>query len=237
MRFSIIAPILRFDSMLHKDTMICNHCVLLSWSQFKLPRKNKNNAAILRGLTESHMDTENFAEHCKWALCNPDCLRVLSVWLGPAKNSDARTIVMFSDGTDSQRWHYTMQLTTICSSLYFRPRTNQSKYTDSVIRGASNRRTPLSSERTQAKMAVGSDLLDDVFLSTVVVEKVVSNVVGASESPSSALGCVNCLNNVLPAAQHDWSWAVCTSSNVKSSKMGLSQQETAKAGKIAARFG
>lgn len=110
---------------------------------------------------------------------------------------------MFSDGTDSQRQHDTMQLATICSSLYFRPRTNQSKHTDRVIRGASNRRMRRSSERTQAKMAVGSDLLDDVFLNTEVVEKVVSYLVGAPESPSSALGCVNCLNKVLPAAHND----------------------------------
>lgn len=52
-------------------------------------------------------------------------------------------------------------------------------------------------------MAVGSDLLDDVFLNTEVVEKVVSNLVGASESPSSALDCVNCLNKVLPATHTD----------------------------------
>lgn len=209
-----IAPILLFDPLFHKKTMKCNDCFLLSWSQFELPWKNKNNAAILRGLTASHMDTEYFAEHCQWTLCNPDCLRVLSVWWGPAKSSAARSNVMFSDGTDSQRWHYTMQLATIYSSLYFRSPTNQSKHTDGVIRGASNRRMRLSSERTQAKMAVGSDLLDDVFLNTEVAEKVVSNVVGASESPLSALGCVNCLNKVLPAAHNDWSSAVYTRSNV-----------------------
>lgn len=61
----------------------------------------------------------------------------------------------------------------------------------------------LSSERTQAKMAVGSDLLDDVFLKTEVVEKVVCNLVGAPESPPSALAFVNCLNKVLPAAHKD----------------------------------
>lgn len=95
-----------------------------------------------------------------------------------------------------------MQLATICPCLYFRPRANPRKHTEDVTRSASNRRMRLSSERTQAKMAVGSDLLDDVFLNTEVVEKVVSNLVGASESPSSALGCVNCLNKVPAAADN-----------------------------------
>lgn len=61
----------------------------------------------------------------------------------------------------------------------------------------------LSSERTQAKMAVGSDLLDGVLLYTEVVEKVVTYLVGAPESPSSALGCVNCQNKVQQAARND----------------------------------
>lgn len=52
-------------------------------------------------------------------------------------------------------------------------------------------------------MAVGSDSLEDVFLNTEVVEKVVGDLVGASGCLSSALSCVNCLNKVVPAAQND----------------------------------
>uniref|UniRef100_I3KKE6 TATA-box binding protein associated factor 4 n=1 Tax=Oreochromis niloticus TaxID=8128 RepID=I3KKE6_ORENI len=64
-------------------------------------------------------------------------------------------------------------------------------------------------------MAAGSDLLGDVFLSTEVDEKVVSDLVGSLESELTET----------------------SSLNVQGSKMGLSQQELAKAGKIAAHSG
>lgn len=96
-----------------------------------------------------------------------------------------------------------MQLATICSSLYFPPGTNQSELTGCVTQGASNRRMRLTSERSQAKMAAGSDLLDDVFPNTEVAEKVVSNLVGAPESQLSTLGCVNSPTKVQSAAHNE----------------------------------
>lgn len=96
-----------------------------------------------------------------------------------------------------------MQLATICFSLYFPPGTNQSELTSCVTQGTSNRRMRLTSERSQAKMAAGSDLLDDVFLNTEVAEKVVSNLVGAPESQLSTLGCVNSPPKVQSAAHNE----------------------------------
>lgn len=86
-------------------------------------------------------------------------------------------------------------------------------------------------------MAAGSDLLDDVFLNTEVDEKVVSDLVGSLESELSASGRVNSTARVQSAANYVGSSAVGSNSNVQSSKMGLSQQELAKAGKIAAHSG
>lgn len=86
-------------------------------------------------------------------------------------------------------------------------------------------------------MAAGSDLLDDVFFNTEVDEKVVSDLVGSLESELSASGRVNTTTRVQSAANYVGSSAVGSNSNVQSSKMGLSQQELAKAGKIAAHSG
>ncbi|XP_056278319.1 transcription initiation factor TFIID subunit 4 isoform X2 [Pseudoliparis swirei] len=73
-------------------------------------------------------------------------------------------------------------------------------------------------------MAAGSDLLDDVFFNTEVDEKVVSDLVGSLESELTGARHVNATADVPPAANH------VGSSNDHGSKMGLSQQELAKAG-------
>lgn len=86
-------------------------------------------------------------------------------------------------------------------------------------------------------MAAGSDLLDDVFLNTEVDEKVVSDLVGSLESELSASGRVNKSARVQTTANFVGSSAVGSNSNVQGSKMGLSQQELAKAGKIAGHSG
>lgn len=92
----------------------------------------------------------------------------------------------------------------------------------------------LTNQRSWAKMAAGSDLLDDVFFSTEVDEKVVSDVVGSLESELERAGHVNTTDRVQTTANHAGNSAVDSNSNVQSSKMGLSQRELAKAGKIAA---
>ncbi|XP_070695647.1 transcription initiation factor TFIID subunit 4-like isoform X2 [Pempheris klunzingeri] len=79
-------------------------------------------------------------------------------------------------------------------------------------------------------MAAGSDLLDDVFFNTEVDEKVVSDIVGSLESELSAASRVNTTARVQSAANHVANSAVGSNSNVQGSKMGLSQQELAKAG-------
>ncbi|KAL7398354.1 hypothetical protein ABVT39_008447 [Epinephelus coioides] len=88
----------------------------------------------------------------------------------------------------------------------------------------------LTSERSWAKMAAGSDLLDDVFFNTEVDEKVVSDIVGSLESELTGAGQVNTATRVQSAANHTGNSAVGSNSNVQGSKMGLSQQELAKAG-------
>ncbi|KAI9516236.1 hypothetical protein NQZ68_019082 [Dissostichus eleginoides] len=88
----------------------------------------------------------------------------------------------------------------------------------------------LTSERDWAKMAAGSDLLDDVFFNTEVDEKVVSDVVGSLESELTGAGPTNTTTRVQFAANHLGNSAVISHSNVQCSKMGLSQQELAKAG-------
>ncbi|XP_018556623.1 transcription initiation factor TFIID subunit 4 [Lates calcarifer] len=88
----------------------------------------------------------------------------------------------------------------------------------------------LTSERSWAKMAAGSDLLDDVFFNTEVDEKVVSDLVGSLESELTGAGHVNATARVQAAANHVGNSAVGSNSNVQGSKMGLSQQELAKAG-------
>ncbi|KAM9855501.1 transcription initiation factor TFIID subunit 4-like [Aulostomus maculatus] len=88
----------------------------------------------------------------------------------------------------------------------------------------------LTNQRTQAKMAAGSDLLDDVFFNTEVDEKVVSDVVGSLESQLVRAGHVKSTTRGQPVANHAGNSAVSSISDVQSSKMGLSQQELAKAG-------
>lgn len=95
----------------------------------------------------------------------------------------------------------------------------------------------LTNERSWAKMAAGSDLLDDVFFNTEVDEKVVSDLVGSLESELTEAGRVNTTARVQSAANHTGNLAEGSNSNVQGSKIGLSQQELAKAGKIAAHFG
>lgn len=95
----------------------------------------------------------------------------------------------------------------------------------------------LTSERSWAKMAAGSDLLEDVFFNTEVDEKVVSDLVGSLESELTGTDHVNAATGVQSPANHVGNSVVCSNSNVQGSKMGLSQQELAKAGKIAAHSG
>ena len=95
----------------------------------------------------------------------------------------------------------------------------------------------LTNERSWAKMAAGSDLLDDVFFNTEVDEKVVSDIVGSLESELTGSDRVNTPARSQSAAKYAGNSAVGSNSNVQGSKMGLSQQELAKAGKIAAHSG
>ncbi|KAI4824119.1 hypothetical protein KUCAC02_012662 [Chaenocephalus aceratus] len=90
----------------------------------------------------------------------------------------------------------------------------------------------LTSERDWAKMAAGSDLLDDVFFNTEVDEKVVSDVVGSLESELTGAGPTNTTTRVQFAANHLGNSAVICHSNVQCSEMGLSQQELAKAAAV-----
>lgn len=86
-------------------------------------------------------------------------------------------------------------------------------------------------------MAAGSDLLDDVFFNTELDEKVVSDIVGSLESELSGSDRVNTAAGVQSAGNYAGKSVVGSNSNVQGSKMGLSQQELAKAGKIAAHSG
>ncbi|XP_034733062.1 transcription initiation factor TFIID subunit 4-like isoform X2 [Etheostoma cragini] len=93
----------------------------------------------------------------------------------------------------------------------------------------------LTSERSLAKMAAGSDLLDDVFFNTDVDEKVVSDLVGSLESELTGAERVNTTSRVQSVANHAANSTVGNGSNsnvqgLGGSKMGLSQQELAKAG-------
>lgn len=97
---------------------------------------------------------------------------------------------------------------------------------------APNRRMRLRGDRSWAKMAAGSDLLDDVFFNTEVDEKVVNDLVGSLESELTGERRVNAATDVQVTSNHAGNPAVGRNSNVQGSKMGLSQQELAKAGKI-----
>ncbi|XP_076023091.1 transcription initiation factor TFIID subunit 4-like [Genypterus blacodes] len=88
----------------------------------------------------------------------------------------------------------------------------------------------LRAKRSLAKMAAGSDLLDDVFFNTEVDEKVVNDLVGSLESELSGACHVNAPDMVQSAGNHAGNSAAGSNSNVQGSKMGLSQQELAKAG-------
>lgn len=138
---------------------------------------------------------------------------------------------MFSRGGAARRRLSTLRLTAIRAKLYFLRATNQSGRRGRVTEAASNRRMRLTSERSWAKMAAGSDLLDDVFFNTEVDEKVVSDLVGSLESELSGAARVNAAARVQPAANHAGPSAAGGDTNVQGSKMGLSQQELAKAGK------
>lgn len=94
----------------------------------------------------------------------------------------------------------------------------------------------LTNERSWVKMAAGSDLLDDVF-NTEVDEKVVSDLVGSLESELTGADDASATPSVQSTANHVGKSAVGSNFHVQGSKMGLSQQELAKAGKIAAHSG
>uniref|UniRef100_A0A3B4H0V5 TATA-box binding protein associated factor 4 n=1 Tax=Pundamilia nyererei TaxID=303518 RepID=A0A3B4H0V5_9CICH len=78
-------------------------------------------------------------------------------------------------------------------------------------------------------MAAGSDLLGDVFLSTEVDEKVVSDLDGSLESELTETRRDNTTARAPSAENHGGNSALGSSLNVQGSKMGLSQQELAKA--------
>ncbi|XP_037334136.2 transcription initiation factor TFIID subunit 4-like [Pungitius pungitius] len=88
----------------------------------------------------------------------------------------------------------------------------------------------LTGERSGAKMAAPSDLLDDVFFNTKVDEKVVNDVVGSLESELTRERRVNAEASVQVTSNHAGNSAVGRNSDVEGSKMGLSQQERAKSG-------
>uniref|UniRef100_A0A3P8T3P7 TATA-box binding protein associated factor 4 n=1 Tax=Amphiprion percula TaxID=161767 RepID=A0A3P8T3P7_AMPPE len=81
-------------------------------------------------------------------------------------------------------------------------------------------------------MAAGSDLLDDVFFNTEVDEKVVSALVGSLEWELTAAGHCNTTARVHSAANHVGNSAVGSNFSVQGNKMGLSQQELAKADSV-----
>lgn len=95
----------------------------------------------------------------------------------------------------------------------------------------------LTSERSWAKMAAGSDLLDDVFFSKEVDEKVVSGLLGSLECKPTGAGHTNTSARVQSAVNHVAISAAWSKFSVMDSNMVLSQQELAKAGKIAAYSG
>ncbi|XP_075331010.1 transcription initiation factor TFIID subunit 4-like [Odontesthes bonariensis] len=88
----------------------------------------------------------------------------------------------------------------------------------------------LKNERSKEKMAAGSDLLDDVFLNREVDEKVVSDPVGSLDSKVKGASHVNSTAKIQFASNHVGISSVGSNFNVQGSKMGLSQQELAKAG-------
>uniref|UniRef100_A0A3P9DK88 TATA-box binding protein associated factor 4 n=1 Tax=Maylandia zebra TaxID=106582 RepID=A0A3P9DK88_9CICH len=74
-------------------------------------------------------------------------------------------------------------------------------------------------------MAAGSDLLGDVFLSTEVDEKVVSDLDGSLESELTETRRDNTTARAPSAENHGGNSALGSSLNVQGSKMGLSQQD------------
>lgn len=91
-----------------------------------------------------------------------------------------------------------------------------------------------TNERGLAKMAASSDLLGDVFFKTERDEKVKSELIGSLDTESTEESHVNSAGGTQSETNHADSSAIRSSFNIQGSKMGLSQQELAKAGKIAA---
>ncbi|XP_024148537.1 transcription initiation factor TFIID subunit 4 isoform X1 [Oryzias melastigma] len=88
----------------------------------------------------------------------------------------------------------------------------------------------LTNERGLAKMAASSDLLGDVFFKTEGDEKVRSELIGSLDTESTQESHVNSTGRAQSETNHADSSAIRSSFNIQGSKMGLSQQELAKAG-------
>ncbi|XP_041859090.1 transcription initiation factor TFIID subunit 4-like [Melanotaenia boesemani] len=88
----------------------------------------------------------------------------------------------------------------------------------------------LNNKRSKAKMAAGSDLLEDVFYNREGDEKVVSDLVGSLDSELTEASHANSTAKVQYTANHAGSSTVGSNFYVQGSKMGLSQLELAKAG-------
>ena len=86
---------------------------------------------------------------------------------------------------------------------------------------ASNRRMRFAKQRSQAKMAVGSDLLDGVFPSREEDGKVVSDLVESLDSELTGTSHVHSTAGSLSAANHFGRSIVGCNLNVQGSKMGL----------------
>ncbi|XP_023812499.1 transcription initiation factor TFIID subunit 4 [Oryzias latipes] len=87
-----------------------------------------------------------------------------------------------------------------------------------------------TNERGLAKMAASSDLLGDVFFKTERDEKVKSELIGSLDTESTEESHVNSAGGTQSETNHADSSAIRSSFNIQGSKMGLSQQELAKAG-------
>ncbi|XP_059893585.1 transcription initiation factor TFIID subunit 4-like [Gadus macrocephalus] len=112
-------------------------------------------------------------------------------------------------------------LPALCLSL-----TNHSIWRRRVSRDSSNRRFCRTRERSCAKMAAGSDCLDDVF-NTEVDEKVVSDLVGSLESELTGAGETSATASLQSTKKQVGNSAAAANSNVQSSRIS---QELAKTG-------
>uniref|UniRef100_A0A8C7XCZ3 TATA-box binding protein associated factor 4 n=1 Tax=Oryzias sinensis TaxID=183150 RepID=A0A8C7XCZ3_9TELE len=79
-------------------------------------------------------------------------------------------------------------------------------------------------------MAASSDLLGDVFFKTERDEKVKSELIGSLDTESTEESHVNSAGGTQSETNHTDSSTIRSSFNIQGSKMGLSQQELAKAG-------